>query len=140
MANVGKQMSGLDRNMTRKTRPGLLLNVAAVAWLSIMIIPCTVFAIGSPTGVAEISAVVQVDCHGAHEADRPSESECGCDPLAIAGSEAPKTQRVDVFAIVLATLPPMPTVAHFTSSERVHPPPQSDARQPVYLTTLRLRI
>lgn len=133
-------MSGLDRTMTRKTRPGLLHNIAVVAWLSIMIIPCTVFAIGSPIEATETSAAVLVDCHGAHEVDKPSESECCCDPLAIAGSEAPKTQRVDVLAIVLATLPPMPTVAHFTSSERVHPPPQSDARQPVYLTTLRLRI
>ena len=133
-------MPGLDRNMTRKTRPGLLLNVAVVAWLSIMIMPCAVFAIGSPIDVTGPSAAVQVDCHGAHEVAETSEPECCCDPLAITGGEAPKSQRADVVVAALAAVPPIFTVAHITSSERVHPPPQSDSHQPVYLATQRLRI
>ena len=142
MVNVGKQMTRLDRNMTRNTRSGLLLNVAVVAWLGIMVMPCTVFAIGSPIEITETSAGVQVDCHSAHdhEAAEISEPECCCDLLAITGGEAPKSQRVDVVAAVLAAPPPIPTVAHITSSERVHPPPQSDSHQPVYLTTQRFRI
>ena len=133
-------MPGLDRNMTRNTRSGLLLNVAVVAWLGIMVMPCTGFAIGATIEITETSAGVQVDCHSAHEAAEISEPECCCDLLAITGGEAPKTQRVDVVAVVLAAPPPMPTVAHITSSERVHPPPQSDSHQPVYLTTQRFRI
>lgn len=133
-------MPGLDRNMTHKTRPGLLLNVAVVAWLSIMIMPCTVFAIGSPLDVTETSAVIQVDCHGAQEAAGTSESECCCDPLAITGGEAPKSQRVDVAAVVLVTLPPIPTVAYFILSERVHPARQTYSHQHVYVTTQRFRI
>lgn len=138
--NVGKQMPGPDRNLTGKTRPGLLLNVAVVAWLSIMVMPCAVFAIGSPIEVTEAPVAVQVDCHGTHEVAGTSEPECCFDSLAITGGEVPKSQRVDVVAAVLAAPLPMPTVAHFTSSERIRPPPQSDAHQPVYLTTQRLRI
>lgn len=138
--NVGNQMLGLNRNMTRKTRSGLLLNVAVIAWLSMMVMPCAAIAIGSPIDVTGTSVAIQVDCHGAHEVAGTSEPECCCDPLAITGGEAPKSQRVDVVVAVLADLPRMLTVAHITSSERVHPPPQSDSHQPVYLTTQRIRI
>ena len=133
-------MQGPDRNTARKTRPGLLLNVTVVAWLGIMIMPCTVFATGSPIEDTETSVAVQVDCHGAHEVAEISEPECCCDLLAITGGEAPKSQRVDVVAAVLATPPPIPTVAHFIPNERIHPPPQADSHRPVYLTTQRFRI
>lgn len=126
--------------MTRKTGPGLLLNVAVVAWLGIMVMPCAVFAMGSPIEVTGATAVVQVDCHGAHEVAEISDPECCCDPLAVTGGEAPKSQRVEVVAAVLAAPLLMLTVEHITSSERVHPPPQSDSRLPVYLTTQRFRI
>ena len=124
-------------SMTPKTGPGLLLNVAVVAWLGIMVMPCAVFAMGSPIEVTGATAVVEVECHGAHEVAKISEPECCCDPLAI---EGPKSQRVDAVAAVLAAPPFMLTVEHITLSERVHPPPQSDSRQPVYLTTQRFRI
>lgn len=126
--------------MARKTRPGLLLNVAVVAWLGILVMPCAVFPIGSPVEDTETSVALWVDCHGAHEVAGTSDLDCCRDLLAITGGEAPKSQRVDVVAAVSAAPPPIPTVAHFTPIERGHPPPQADSHRPVYLTTQRFRI
>ena len=139
VANVGKQMPEPDYKTTRNKRPGLLLNVTVIAWLSIMTMPCAALAAGLPAA-AESPAAVQVDCHGAHEVVESTESECCCDPLAVTGGEALKSQRADLVTAILAGSPPMPTEAHLTSPERVHPPPQSGSRHPVYLTTQRLRI
>ena len=133
-------MPGPDRNTTLKTRPGLFLNVAVVAWLSIMVMPCTAFAIGSQIEATQTSPVAKVDCHGAHVVAESSGPECCCDPLAITGGEALKSQRVDVVAAVLTAPPLMLSLERITSGERVHPPPQSDSRRPVYLTTQRFRI
>jgi len=133
-------MPRANLSMTRKTGPGLLLNVAVVAWLGIMVMPCTAFAAGLPIEVTETASVVQVDCHGAHEVAEISDPECCCDLLAVTGGDAPKSQRVDVVAAVLAAPPLILTVEHITSNKRAHRPPQSDSRQPVYLTTQRFRI
>lgn len=128
-----------NHNMTRPTRPGLLLNVAIVVCLSIVIMPCTVFAAESPA-TAEYPATVQPDCHGVHDVGDSVVLECCCDPLALTGGEAPKTQRVCLVAIVPADPLPMPAAVHFASVEQAHPPPRSASRQPVYLRTQRLRI
>ena len=127
--------------MRLSARPGLLLNVALVAWLGIMVMPCSVLAMDSVGPEAAAEATIAPDCHGAHVDAAPEiTAECCCDPLTITGGEGPKTQRADLVAAGPLTVPlalkPLTSVA----LDRAQPPPPIDHGPPVYLTTQRFRI
>ena len=126
--------------MTLRTRPGLLLKVAVVTWLSIMVMPCTILAASPFDAEPTIAEASQQDCHGTHADVDSATPDCCCDPLSITGGEAPKTQRAD---LVVATPPAhtlMLTLSLVAASDNVHPPPLADAGPPVYLSTQRFRI
>ncbi len=127
--------------MKLRARPGLLLNVALVAWLGVMVMPCAVLASdGVSADVAEAAAVAP-DCHGIHvDAAPESTAECCCDPLTITGGEGPKTQRADLVAAAPLTTPQAvgPLVA--VAFKRADPPPSIDVGPPVYVATQRFRI
>ena len=140
MADVGILMPGPNHTMMLRTRPGLLLKVAVVAWLSIMAMPCTVLA-ASPTYVdLPVAETSQPDCHGTHADAESTASNCCCDLLSVTGGEAPKNQRVDLVAVSPLAHSLVPTFSFATVIFRAHPPPQADAEPPVYLTTQRFRI
>ena len=129
-------MPGPNRTIKHTYRPGLLLQVAIVAWMGVVVTPCAVFAADAPTA----ALATPVDCHGALAEGQVSDAECCCDPLATTGGEAPKSQRVDLVAAPPPASSLIPVLASAHSSEHVHPPPQSDSHHPVYLSTQRLRI
>ena len=135
-ANVRKLMPGPDHTAKRTYRPGLLLQVAVAAWMSIMVMPCAVLA----ADASSLMEATPVDCHGAHVDGHSADAECCCDPLAITGGEAPKSQRVN-FVVALLPVPSyLPVMALWHSVDQLHPPPQSETRTLVYLSTQRLRI
>jgi len=117
-----------------------MLNLAALAWLSIVIMPCAVFAASPAVLSTDSIEQVAVDCHGSRVETQPSADNCCCDPLAVTGGEAPKTQRVDLVAIT-APSPSFTSIASAVIEVRwAHPPPANDDGPPVYLVTQRLRI
>ena len=126
--------------MKLRTRPGLLLKVAVVAWLGIMVMPCTVLAAGPIDAEPAVAEAPQPDCHGAHTEADSATPNCCCDPLSITGGEAPKTQRADLVAATPLAHTLMLTLSIVTATDSAHPPPQADAGPPVYLTTQRFRI
>ena len=127
--------------MKLRARPGLLLNVAVVAWLSIMAMPCSVLASDSVSIEASAVAAVSPDCHGVHaESNVSSAVECCCDPLTITGGEGPKTQRADLVATAPLSLPMVLDPLTAPDLDRTHPPPPIDPGPPVYLATQRFRI
>lgn len=126
--------------MKLRTRPGLLLKVAVVAWLSIMVMPCTVLAAGPFDAEPAVAEALQPDCHGAHAETDSATPNCCCDPLSITGGEAPKTQRADLVAATPLARTLMLTLSIVTATDTAPPPPQADAGPPVYLATQRFRI
>ena len=133
-------MAGLDHKRTFKIRPGFRLAVAAFAWLNIMVMPCTVFAAAATTEKDDLTANVQVECHGDHGIADSTESECRCDPLSSTSGERFKSERAH---IVVATVPspaPVHAIAVVPSTDRARPPPGIESDLPVYLSTQRLRI
>jgi hypothetical protein len=65
-AILGSLMPATDYTSNRRGRQRLLLNVAVVAWLSIMVMPCSVLAAGSVEAESPSVESVQPDCHGMH--------------------------------------------------------------------------
>lgn len=127
--------------MKLRARPGLLLNVALVAWLGIMVMPCSVLAM-DPVGLeAAAEVTVAPDCHGTHiEPATDKTAECCCDPLTITGGEGPKTQRADLVAAAPLNAPLALTPLATLAPDRAQPPPPIDHSPPVYLATQRFRI
>ena len=133
-------MPGTHHKLSHQARPGLLLNLAALAWLSIVIMPCAVFAASPAVFSTDSIEQVTVDCHGSRVETQPGADNCCCDPLAVTGGEAPKTQRVDLVAIT-APSPSFTSIASAVIEVRwARPPPANDDGPPVYLVTQRLRI
>ena len=127
-------MPGSGHSRLCRSRPGVLLNVALVAWLSVAAMPCTIFV----NDADELS--VQVDCHGVHDGAPATDPEWCCDPLAVTGGEGPKPQRADLIAALVSVPLLLPTVEPDGSTEWVRPTAHSDTGPPVYLATRRLRI
>ena len=126
--------------MTLRTRSGLLLKVAVVAWLSIMVMPCAVLAASPFETEPTVAEALQQDCHGTHADADSVTPDCCCDPLSITGGEAPKTQRADLVAATPLAHTLKLSLSLVTASDNVHPPPMADAGPPVYLSTQRFRI
>lgn len=127
--------------MRLRARTGLLLNVALVAWLGIMVMPCSVLAMDSVDPEPAAATNVAPDCHGLHAAAAAEKSpECCCDPLTITGSESPKAQRADLVAAAPASIPPAPAPLTTVLPGRAQPPPRIDYGPRVYLATQRFRI
>jgi hypothetical protein len=129
-----------DHTTKLRTRTGLLLKVAVVAWLSIMVMPCTILAASPLDTEPTVAEASQQDCHGMHADADFATPDCCCDPLSITSGEAPKSQRVDLVAATPLAHAPMLTLSLVTTTDNAHPPPQVDAGPPVYLTTQRFRI
>jgi len=129
-----------DQTTKLRTRQGLLLKAAVVAWLSIMVMPCTVLAAGPFGAEPAVAEASQQNCHGTHADADSATPDCCCDPLSITGGEGPKTQRADLVAATPLPHTLMLTFSLATASDNVHPPPLADAGPPVYLSTQRFRI
>lgn len=127
--------------MTLRARPGLLLNVALVAWFGIMVMPCSVLASDAISLDASATATVSPDCHGVHaEVEANTTVECCCDALTITGGEGPKTQRAELVAAPPLAIPAAPVPLTAVVIDRAHPPPPMGFGPPVYLATQRFRI
>lgn len=127
--------------MRLRARPGLLLNIALVAWFGIMVMPCSVLASDAISLDTPAVEAVSPDCHGVHaETEANSTAECCCDPLTITGGEGPKTQRAELVAASPLAFPIALVPLTAVVLDRAHPPPSIDIGPPVYLTTQRFRI
>lgn len=139
--HVGRSMPHSRDSIRLRARPGLLLNVALVAWFGIMVMPCSVLASDAISLEASADAAVSPDCHGVHaEAEANGTAECCCDPLTIAGGEGPKTQRAELVAAPPLAVPVALAPLAAVVLRRAHPPPPIDVGPPVYLATQRFRI
>jgi hypothetical protein len=140
-AILGSLMPATDYTSNRRGRQRLLLNVAVVAWLSIMVMPCSVLAAGSVEAESPSVESVQPDCHGMHaESKTTANAECCCDALTVTGGEGPKTPRAELVAAAALAVSLTPTPLAASAFERVHPPPLTSIGPPVYLATQRFRI
>lgn len=127
--------------MRLRARPGLLLNVALIAWLGIMVMPCSVLAMDPVEPEHAAAAHVVPDCHGVHASAAAEKSpDCCCDPLTITGGEGPKAQRADLVAAAPLSTPPAPAPLTAMLPDRAQPPPRIDHGPPVYFATRRFRI
>jgi len=129
-----------DHTKKLRTRPGLLMKVAVVAWLSIMVMPCTVLAAGPFGAEPAVVEASQPDCHGTHAEADSATPNCCCDPLSITGGEAPKSQRVDLVAATPLAHTLMLTLSIVTAIDNARPPSHADSGPPVYFSTQRFRI
>lgn len=133
-------MLGPDHTTRLRTRPEMLLNVAILAWLSIMVMPCAALAASPIDAEVLVAESSQPICHGTHADAESTLPNCCCDPLSITGGETPKIQRVDLVAVPPLTHSFVSTFELATVFFSAHPPPPTDPGPPVYLTTQRFRI
>lgn len=118
-----------------------MLNLAVVAWLSIMVMPCSVLAAGNIQADPPAAQSVQPDCHGLHaESKTRASAECCCDALAITGGEGLKTPRAESVAVVPLAVSLVPTPRAASAFKRIPPSPANSIGPPVYLATQRFRI
>ncbi len=133
-------MPGPDHTTSLRTHRGALLNVAILAWLSIMVMPCTVLAASPIDAELPVAEASQPDCHGTHAEADSTTPNCCCDPLSITGGEAPKSQRVDLVAATPLAHTLMLNLSIVTAIDNARPPSHVDSGPPVYFATQRFRI
>lgn len=134
-------MPAYGQTIRQRYSSRLLLNVAVVAWLSMVVMPCAVLAAGPVSAEAVVSEAVAPDCHGAQsESTSNASSSCCCDPLTVSSGEAPKTQRAELAAAITMDDPLLLTLALSAVIDRAQPPPPTDVGPPIYLVTQRFRI
>jgi len=134
-------MPALGQTIRQRHSSRLLLNVAVVAWLSMVVMPCAVLAAGPIAEEAVVPEVAAPDCHGAQsESTSNASSNCCCDPLTVSSGEAPKTQRAELSAAINMDDPLPLTLTLSVVIDRAKPPPPTRVGPPVYLVTQRFRI
>ena len=117
-----------------------LLSVAILAWLGVLVMPCTMFA---SVAIVDTSAEVgrsHDNCHESLPSAATVSDECFCDYPGIISGEAPKAEKVPaVVAIASVRTDFEPFLAPGKVDMR-HGPPPIELSLPVYLSTQRLRI
>ena len=132
-----------------------VVTVGVLAWLGVLIAPCTValsaqdFSVAPTTFSAsdadhhdrnETLVETNDECHGGHATLGPMESGCCCDVTVVSGADSGNLPQ---YSTVFAAPIDQPVVQPRRRARvvfRYHGPSKYQSSQPVYLSTQRFRI